>query len=51
MYHRKDGLLVKHGDDAISALRYGMMMVRYGRSNHGMWKMRQLWKAPELGIV
>jgi terminase large subunit-like protein len=51
MYHRKDGLLVKHGDDAISALRYGMMMLRYGRSNHGVWKMRQPWKAPPLGIV
>jgi phage terminase large subunit-like protein len=28
MYHRKDGLLVKEGDDAISASRYGLMMLR-----------------------
>ena len=27
MYHRKDGLLVKEGDDAISASRYALMML------------------------
>ena len=32
MYHRKDGLLVKEGDDAISASRYAMMMKRYGET-------------------
>jgi phage terminase large subunit-like protein len=30
MYHRKDGLLVKIDDDAISASRYAMMCLRYG---------------------
>jgi hypothetical protein len=34
MYHRKDGLLVKEGDDAISASRYAMMMKRYGETSH-----------------
>jgi phage terminase large subunit-like protein len=28
MYHRKDGLIVKQGDDLMSATRYGMMMRR-----------------------
>ena len=28
-YHRKDGKIVKEFDDAISASRYGMMMLRY----------------------
>jgi phage terminase large subunit-like protein len=28
LYHRKDGLIVKKGDDLISATRYGMMMRR-----------------------
>lgn len=29
LYHRKDGLIVKEGDDLISATRYGMMMLRH----------------------
>lgn len=29
LYHRKDGLIVKVGDDLISASRYAMMMRRY----------------------
>ena len=34
MYHRDaNGMLVKQGDDAISASRYAMMMLRYGRTN------------------
>jgi phage terminase large subunit-like protein len=35
MYHRKDGLLVKEGEDAISASRYAMVMRRYGQSSAG----------------
>ena len=35
MYHRKDGLLVKEGDDAISASRYALMMLRFGQSAAG----------------
>jgi phage terminase large subunit-like protein len=29
LYHRKDGKIVKEGDDVISASRYAMMMLRY----------------------
>lgn len=29
MYHRKDGKIVKENDDAISAVRYGLMMLRH----------------------
>jgi phage terminase large subunit-like protein len=29
LYHREDGLIVKVGDDVISAIRYGLMMLRY----------------------
>lgn len=29
LYHRKDGKIVKEFDDVISAVRYGMMMIRY----------------------
>ena len=33
MYHRKDGLLVKIDDDAISASRYAMMCLRYANTS------------------
>jgi hypothetical protein len=29
LYHRKDGRVVKEGDDLMSATRYGIMMLRY----------------------
>ncbi|MCR4332526.1 MAG: terminase large subunit [Sulfuricaulis sp.] len=32
LYHRKDGLVVKEQDDIISAVRYGLMMLRAARS-------------------
>lgn len=32
LYHRKDGLIVKVRDDLISALRYGLMMLRYAKT-------------------
>ena len=28
LYHRKDGIIVKEGDDAMDAMRYGIMMLR-----------------------
>jgi hypothetical protein len=35
LYHRKDGLLVKESDDAISAVRYALMMKRNGQTERG----------------
>jgi len=32
LYHRKDGKVVKEGDDLMSATRYGVMMLRFTRS-------------------
>jgi hypothetical protein len=32
LYHRKDGKVVKEGDDLMSATRYGVMMLRYART-------------------
>ena len=29
LYHRKDGRVVKEGDDLISATRYAMIMLRF----------------------
>jgi phage terminase large subunit-like protein len=33
LYHRKDGRVVKEGDDLMSATRYGVMMLRYARTD------------------
>jgi hypothetical protein len=32
LYHRKDGIIVKEDDDIMSATRYGLMMLRYGKT-------------------
>lgn len=40
LYHRKDGIIVKKGDDLMSATRYGMMMRRYAKSEHE-WRAEQ----------
>jgi phage terminase large subunit-like protein len=32
LYHRKDGIIVKEGDDLMSATRYGVMMLRFART-------------------
>src|SRR5438067_10576592 len=32
LYHRKDGKVVKEGDDLMSATRYALMMLRYART-------------------
>ena len=29
LYHRKDGKVVKEGDDLLAATRYGVMMLRF----------------------
>lgn len=34
MYHRKDGKIVKLGDDLLSATRYGIMSLRYAQVEH-----------------
>ena len=31
LYHRKDGTLVKEGDDLMAATRYALMMLRHSR--------------------
>jgi phage terminase large subunit-like protein len=32
LYHRKDGVIVKEGDDLMSATRYALMMLRHART-------------------
>jgi hypothetical protein len=51
LYHRKDGLLIKENDDAISVSRYALMMRRFGRSDRGRASFNREIVYPNLGIV
>ena len=51
LYHRKDGMLVKEGDDAISASRYALMMLRYARTTTWFSDFYGPIKYPDRGIV
>jgi len=47
LFHRdEDGLLVKEGDDAISAVRYALMGLRHGRVRWSKGFFSQQWKPP-----
>ena len=37
LYHRKDGRVVKLGDDLLSASRYAMMMLRFAQTQNDPW--------------
>jgi hypothetical protein len=50
-YHRKDGLLIKEHDDAISASRYALMMRRFGQSAAGRASFNREIRYPNIGIV
>jgi hypothetical protein len=51
MYHRKDGLLIKENDDALSASRYALMMRRFGQSAATKASFNRVIKYPRLGII
>ena len=42
LYHREKGLIVKERDDVLSAVRYGLMMLRFARvkPKEGVWGNR-----------
>ena len=44
MYHRKDGQIVKLGDDLMSASRYAVMMLRFAVPNSGGWAKPLVYK-------
>ena len=52
-YHRdaKTGLIVKEADDAISASRYGMMMLRHGRTDASKARFQRRNSLSESGQV
>jgi len=51
LYHRKDGKVVKEGDDLMCATRYGLMMLRYAKTKSFADKWRREISYPNLGIV
>ena len=40
LYHRKDGKVVKEGDDLMAATRYGIMMLRFASTRAAYDKFR-----------
>jgi hypothetical protein len=40
LYHRKDGKVVKEGDDLLAATRYGVMMLRFSEA---IYRKRERW--------
>ena len=51
MFHRRDGLLVKEFDDALSASRYAIMMRRYGQSTIGRASFNRQIQYPNWGLA
>lgn len=51
LYHRKDGKVVKEGDDLMSATRYAVMMLRFAQTVKAKRDFRRRITYPELGCV
>jgi hypothetical protein len=51
LYHRKDGKVVKEGDDLMAATRYGLMMLRFASTKTQYDKFRRPIEYPRLKMV
>jgi hypothetical protein len=51
LYHRKDGKVVKQGDDLMSATRYGIMMLRFASTKAVYDKFRRPIAYPPIKYV
>jgi hypothetical protein len=51
LYHRKDGRVVKEGDDLMSATRYALMMLRYARTETEWRSFHRKIVMPKVGIA
>ena len=51
LYHRKDGKVVKEGDDLMSATRYAGMMLRFASTKAHYDSFRRKLVYPKLGIA
>jgi phage terminase large subunit-like protein len=51
LYHRKDGKVVKEGDDLMAATRYGCMMLRFATTKRQHDRFRREIEYPRLSIA
>jgi phage terminase large subunit-like protein len=51
LYHRKDGRVVKEGDDLMAATRYALMMLRYARTRKEYDAFRRPIEYPHRTVV
>ena len=51
LYHRKDGLVVKEGDDLMAATRYAVMMLRFASTKKTYSDFRRPLNYPKRAIV
>ena len=51
LYHRKDGKVVKEGDDLMAATRYGIMMLRFASTKAMYDKFRRPIEYPKVKYV
>jgi len=51
LYHRKDGKVVKEGDDLLAATRYAVMMLRYARTEQQWRKFNGPLVMPKMVVV
>ena len=51
LYHRKDGKVVKEGDDLMCATRYGIMSLRFANTKAAYDRFRRPIEYPKLGLV
>jgi len=49
LYHRKDGKVVKEGDDLMCATRYALMMLRFAQTIRAYNKFRGKLNYPKRG--
>jgi hypothetical protein len=51
LYHRKDGKVVKEGEDLMAATRYGVMMLRFASTKAFADRWRRKIEYPKLSIA
>ena len=51
LYHRKDGKVVKEGDDLLCATRYALMMLRYANTKAAYDRFRRPIEYPRMSIA
>ena len=51
LYHRKDGKVVKEGDDLMAATRYAIMMLRFASTKAAYDKFRRPIEYPKMVVA